>query len=205
MLRNLLVLTLLVAGCTSCASRQTPNDVPTLSDPAVAQLIVSDNGEEVGTCSVFKVGTNLALTAGHCCTEDEGVVRTYHAKGPHAVPGAELKAVRVDETHDVCVMRGLLRGAPLQLAAHDPAVGDLVWTAGYPKGVFLISSGHWSGRDEDDDAIASIAVWGGASGSPVLDSDGRVVGILRAYYPPMSNMSVIAPIEWIRGNVALVR
>jgi V8-like Glu-specific endopeptidase len=135
------------------------------------------------------------------------VVTTYHATGPHAVPGAEFTVLVDDDKHDVCVMRGKMRGAPLALAAHDPPVGSRVWTAGFPKTVFLISDGVWSGRqeDEDNEGIASTSVWGGASGSPVMDSNGRVIGILRAYYPPMDTMSVIAPIEWLRAAYMQVR
>jgi len=212
---------MLLMACSSCAYRQYPSEVPTMSDPAVAQLVTVEDGKESGHCTVFKVGSDLAMTAGHCCgtDEDSGAslpnilgalvdlkvdkpVMTYHAKGPHAIPGAGLEVLYDDDEHDVCLLKGKLKGAPLALALHDPALGARVWTAGYPKGQYLISSGYWSGRDEDDESVASIAVWGGASGSPVMDSDGRVVGVLRAYYPPLSNLAIIASLEWLRTALA---
>lgn len=216
-----IAMVILMIGCSGCAARQTPDGVPTMSDPAVARLVKVTDGKEAGHCTVFKVfGDDLAMTAGHCCDTEEAkepetiedllnqladpeakpekVKVTYHAVGPHAVPGAEFKVLHDDDKHDVCLMRGKLKGAPLLIADTDPTIGNMVWTAGYPKGVFLISSGHWAGRDEDNESVASIAVNGGASGSPVLDSRSRVVGILRAYYPHMSNMAVISPLEWVR-------
>jgi hypothetical protein len=198
-----IVILMALTVTTSCAGTQLAGDVPSTMDPPVAKLVMSINGEEAGSCTVFKVvGTDLAMTAGHCCdpsTKEETIM--YHAVGPHAVPGASFEVLHDDDAHDVCVMRGKMKGAPLHLALHDPTVGARVWTAGYPKTVFLISEGLWSGRDPDGEAMASIAVWGGASGSPVMDNEGRVVGVLRAFYPPMSNMAVIAPIEWLRAGM----
>lgn len=218
LLASLSLLLALTACTVSCAARVTPHDVPTMSDPAVAKLIIVEDGEEAGTCTVFKVGDNLAMTAGHCCADSEEdpilkllgaetkkVARTFHAQGPHAVDGAEFTIAHVDEEHDVCTLKGPLKGPSLRLALHDPALGEHVWTAGYPKGIFLISSGHWSGRDTDGEGLASLSVWGGASGSPVMDPDGNVVGILRAYYPPMSTLSIVAPLEWVRVSLREAR
>lgn len=123
----------------------------------------------------------------------------YYAKGPYSVPGAAFEAVFDDDVHDVCVLRGKLRGAPLALAASDPPRGGHVWTAGFPQGVYLVSEGLWSGRrDNHDDAIASIGVWQGASGSPVLDAQNHVVGVTQAFFPPMSNLTIITPLEYLR-------
>jgi V8-like Glu-specific endopeptidase len=217
---TLLIITV-AAACGGCAGRFMAGDVPSASDPSVARLVVVKDGKEEGFCTVFKVGEDLAMTAGHCCGEDhdeveemindllgvkpEKHVMTYHATGPHAVYGAAFTVLHDDDKHDVCLMRGKLLGAPLALAAHDPALGSRVWTAGYPKTELLFSDGLWSGRDDDGDSKASVAVWGGASGSPVMDGDGRVVGVLRAFYPPMSNFSLIAPLEWLRAAMSMAR
>ena len=187
-----------------CAHTPLAGDVPSTMGPSVAKLIKVVNGEEDGTCSVFKVGMDLAMTAGHCCEKGtDGEMVSYHAVEGAAIPGAGFEIRHDDDKHDVCILRGMMKGAPLRLAHHDPVQGERVWTAGYPKGVFLISEGLWSGRDSDGDGLASVAVWGGASGSPVMNRDGKVIGILRAYYPPMSNMAIIAPIEWVRATYLL--
>jgi hypothetical protein len=205
-----------LASSAGCTPRYLAGDVPSQMDPPVARLVKVVDGEIAGYCTVFMVGTELAMTAGHCCgadDEDEDIaeilgvelpkkVITYHAEGPHAVPGAGFKVLHDDDEHDVCVMRGKLHGAPLMLAAHDPNLGARVWTAGYPKTHLLFSDGLWSGRTESGEySKASVAVWGGSSGSPVMDGEGRVVGVLVAMYPPMSNLSLIAPLEWLRTGM----
>lgn len=184
----------LLISCTSCAGVHLPDEVPTTSNPAVARLIVVKDGETEGYCTVWKATDKLLVTAGHCC--DPG--QDYWADGPMAYPGEMFSVAYDDDDHDICVLKGKLRGAPIPLAYRDPDVGERVWTAGYPKKIFLITDGHWAGRDEDGDAVASVGVWGGASGSPVMNTKGQAVGVLRAYYPPMSNLSIIAPIEWLR-------
>ncbi len=206
---------LMSAMSAGCAPKHLSGDVPSMMDPAIAKLVKVVDGETAGYCTVFKVGTNLAMTAGHCCGLDADEIAvneilgltpviTYHAEGPHAVPGAAFEVVHDDDEHDVCVMKGKMGGAPIALANHDPAIGARVWTAGYPKTHMLFSDGLWSGR-EDGYAKASVAVWGGASGSPVMDGDGRVVGVLVAFYPPMANFSLIAPIEWLRAGMRVAQ
>lgn len=211
-----LVTVLFVTSCSACGKYR--SELPTTSNPAVAQLVKVVDGK-AKHCTVFKVGDERAVTAGHCCGSEEDPdadlwallfdevpekhVITYHAQGPHAVPGAAFTVLWDDDEHDICILRGRLRGVPLQLAAHDPALGARVWTAGYPKSDLLFSDGLWSGRDGSDEGKASIAVWGGASGSPVMDTDGRVVGVLRAFKSPMSNMAFIAPLEWLRHGLMM--
>lgn len=209
----------LVSTCSSCAARQMPDEVPTLVEPAVAQLTQTVDGKHHGDCTVFKVGANLAMTAGHCCgyfdplealAEELGATPvkhtiTYHATGPYAVPGAAFEVLVDDDDHDVCVLRGQMQGAPLAIAPHDPPRGARVWTAGYPQDTYLVSDGHWSGRDKHGRAIASVAVWRGASGSPILDSHSRVVGVLRAFKPDQSNLAIITALEWVRSAYATGR
>jgi V8-like Glu-specific endopeptidase len=200
-----IVLALLVS-CSSCAARQYPDQVPTMSDPAVVKLIIIMNGEESGYCTAWKLGEDLAMTAGHCCQKStlEDKVN-YTAAGPHAVPGSEMSVLYDDDDHDVCVLRGKILGAPIRIASMDPSPGQAVWTAGYPKTEYLISSGYWSGRDDEGWGKASVAVWGGASGSPLMNSAGEAVGVLVAYRPPMSNLGYMATVEWMRIAVDMAR
>lgn len=195
---------LMLVSCTSCAGRQYPDQVPTMSDPAVVRLVKMVDGEEAGFCTAWKVDENHLMTAGHCCDEaEEGTVLSYTAKGPHAIPGQEITVVFDNDEHDSCLMKGKAHGPPIRLASLDPGMGEMVWTAGFPRLEYLISAGYWSGRTESGEyAKASVAVFGGASGSPVFNSKGEAVGILVAYYPPMSNMALLTPLEWARDALA---
>lgn len=190
-----------VAACSSCGGPDYAAHLPTTSGPPVAKLEVV-NEEGGGSCTAWKVASDMIVTAGHCCSDDAQFILS----GPHARPGTMATVLIDDDKHDVCVMRASMLGDAIPLALHDPVVGAPVWTAGYPLGTFLISTGIWSGRDSDGDGIASTAVGGGASGSPVMDADGRAVGVLRARYPRMGDsLTIIAPIEWVRVAVAQAR
>lgn len=212
----------LMSACGSCAGRQYPHQAPTMMDVAVVKITsINAKGEEVGYCTAWKLDENRMVTAGHCCVYDEtpadadpllilmGAVETvekdvpmFTMEGPHAIPGAVAKPIHRDADHDICILQGKMNGAPIALAKHDPPIGERVWTAGYPHTTYLISEGIWSGR-EDGQGVASTSVWGGASGSPVMDTDGRAVGVLVAYYRPFSTLSFIAPVEWLQINAAV--
>ena len=46
---------LILIGCASCAGRQYPDQVPTMSDPAVVKLVRIVDGEEAGYCTAWKI------------------------------------------------------------------------------------------------------------------------------------------------------
>jgi hypothetical protein len=190
----LFLLGALLIACSSCAANQYPDNVPTMSDPAVVELVMVEKGVVVSGCTAWKLDSTKLMTAGHCCEPEY----TYLTRGPHAVPGTIATALYDDDEHDVCVLKGQALGAPIRLAERDPIMGAAVWTAGYPQSQYLISSGYWSGRDSKNRCKASVAVWGGASGSVIMDSRGYAVGLLVAYRPPMSNLAYCTPLEWMK-------
>jgi hypothetical protein len=181
----------LIVTC-SCAGRQQPKNLPELYRPAVAKLHIS-NADGGGQCTAWKLTDELVATAGHCC--DAG--STYTMSGENTLIANTAENVFDDDIHDICVLRGKLKGPAIELASDEPSVGAPVWTAGYPKGWFLISAGHWAGRDEDNEGICSVVVAGGASGSPVLNARGRAIGVLIKRAVGMDNLTIVAPIEWL--------
>jgi hypothetical protein len=176
---------------------------PTKSSPAVAKMELPGGG----TCTAWKIGHNLVASAGHCCalpdSEDYDPRKhtgVYTLKGPHAIPGSELTVLVDDDDHDVCILRGAMRGAPINLALWDPQIGERVWTAGYPRGYFVISEGFWSGRDDDGDwGVASQFVSFGASGSPLLNVRNEAVGIVVMLIRGTDNLALMSPLEHVRA------
>jgi len=123
--------------------------------------------------------------------------------GDYSTPGESYTPLVDDDEHDVCVLRGHMSGNSIHIARRDPGVGDSVWTEGFPRGIFLISTGYWSGRDEDlDRGITSSTVGFGSSGSPILDSENRAVGVVSARYREMDNLTIVATVEWMRRALA---
>lgn len=204
-----LLIVALLAHCSGCFSpKHLPDAAPTMSDPAVVQLRIEaaplsvDTG---GTCTAWKVDNGLIMTAGHCC-EAKDPTTAFLLQGRRADPGSSAQVLYVDKKHDICVLSGNVSGAPIAIALRDPDLGETVWTAGYPHGTFLISSGYWAGRERGADgewAVCSTTVKGGASGSPVMDSRGRAVGVIVAGYRDMDGLTFAATTEWMR--LALIR
>lgn len=198
----LAALVLLVA----CAAHPaTATNAPSVGMPSVAKLKISMAGKLTGHCTVWKADDRLLVTAGHCCDEDY----TYGLDEGMSYPGSAATLLVDDDDHDICVLRGQMQGPRIALAGQDPDVGAFVWTAGYPDGVLLISSGYWSGRSQLSDGVwgtASAVGRHGASGSPMMDADGRAIGVLVAgYLDGGDNIEFTALLEWLRNDLALAR
>lgn len=195
------VAAVLLIACNGCGDRWSGlRDLPRLPDPAVVRVTMMDSEGPSGLCTAFKVADDLIATAAHCIAESG--VTSYALSGPHAVSGSEGFVLYVDRENDVAILRAKVRGDIIRIAAHDPEVGDPVWTSGYPAGKPLASVGFWSGRDTDGQGICSVVVVGGASGSPIIDSDGMAVGVLVAGDLGRShNMAFVATVEHLRHAV----
>lgn len=166
-------------------------------EPSAAAVPVVKLDRPLGYCSAWVAEGGLVVTAGHCC---DWVGQVLTLSGARSVPGARATVVVDDDEGDVCVLRGRASDAPgLAIAAADPDVGAYVWTAGYPMGYYLVSSGLWSGRVVGA-GVASITVAPGASGGPLMDQRGRVVGVVSRY--GWATIMLVAPVETLRAAVA---
>lgn len=193
----------ILIACSSCSHSPVPDAPKTLSPPAVGRLVILDeDGDKEGYCTVWKASATLAVTAGHCCAKD----KHYRIEGPNAIPGERIVTLVDNDDQDFCVFHAKMKGEPLKIAARDPAIGSRVWVAGYPKGYYMISEGYWSGRDIDtrNRAMYSIDAIGGYSGSPVMTADGKVCSILTEGYQGAS-VTFGTPIEQIRIAIKKAR
>lgn len=91
----------------------------------------------------------------------------------------------------------------LALAADDlPAVGDTVYAVGNPQGFEgTFSDGKVSGlrRDGDETFIQITApISPGSSGGPLLDENGKVVGIVTATWTGGQNLNFAVPVRALR-------
>lgn len=121
----------------------------------------------------------------------------------HVVAGAETLEINLwDGTTVAADVRGAASGLDLakvevgadlvntnqgriaHFAAEDPAVGDEVYVFGFPEGgKFTVLAGEvleYARIDRRRSLVMSNEVVEGNSGGPVLDVDGRVVGVVQA-------------------------
>lgn len=108
-------------------------------------------------------------------------------------------------------------GAEILVAADEnPEVGDLIYVAGHAGGgetlvvagsVHLFDTGRpWGYGGEV--MLLDVATTGGFSGGPVLDEEGRVVGMLQGFSPTL-DLTIAIPVEslstWVSGSGSAVR
>ena len=156
-------------------------------------------GQWVGSGSVVahdkKLGT-LVLTAGHVCVIT-GAPPVKEGEEPYkwtlsvtdktdtVYPGHAAFVVR---KFDACLINTTLIDAPiLNLSENKPAVGDPISNVSAPFGVFsknvsLIFEGRYGGdfnvRQGFRISSYTMPTAAGASGSPILNSNGDIVGVV---------------------------
>lgn len=120
--------------------------------------------------------------------------------------------IRIDPFADICLLKANGIIPPLTLAKQNASQGDRVMTIGAPDGAYpLMGDGMVSGyynthmkNDIDEDGsfevhfrsqVMSAPVYPGSSGSPVLDVNGEVVGIVFAVRNEKEHIAFIVPVS----------
>ncbi len=142
-------------------------------------------------CSGTLIGTNLFLTAGHCV--DSGSVGEYVAMNYERAAGSSTLLAQSHYRIDAVLENGLggldyailqLAGTPgatwgvATVATADPTTGAALTIIGHPQGLAKkIEAGTVYGFGTNTIRYNNIDTLGGNSGSGVIDSQGRVVGV----------------------------
>ena len=156
----------------------------------------------LSTGSGFALDDHTLVTNRHVVADSSTLqLSTYDGRDIAAAAAstaalADLAIVRTDDA---------LPAAP-ELAAADPAVGDAVTVVGYPLGrrAHRDAPGRCSASQTDplnenlgEVLVTDAPVEHGSSGSAVLDSDGRVVGVV--YAKDSNGHSFVVPVSTLRS------
>ena len=168
---GLLVLAFLL-GCT-----QTPEQ--RAKDATV--LIIAANAEGyIGSGSGFfvepdKIATNIHVVAGAKIVFAVGTKRVYNIG----------KVAGYAPEHDLVVLKVLGKGKPLELG--EGKIGESIFAVGYPGRAYKVTKGALHGIRKSDKQLRLVArdfpknrdsvLVPGNSGGPVLNSEGKVIGI----------------------------
>lgn len=163
------------------AQREEARRVGLEARSGVALLDYDQPGAREGLATAWFVDEHHLLTNAHNADpiEAETVLRGWTLEG--ASFGVEFVEVVEDKQPDVALLRAD-RAAPRVLTTAEPESvepGDRLVQVGHPAiaGNWLISLGELIERDSKD-LVTTVPAAGGASGSPLLDLDGRVAGML---------------------------
>ena len=158
---------------------------PALGQPAPylqaksALVLVETSG---GTGSGFAVSANLVATACHVI-KGVAAIQLHFWAGKAAVAGRQ---VLCDERTDVAFIETKLPEGTtiLEFATSTPAQGAQIWVWGYPLGTTIalepsVAAGIVSATETPNGFLAlSVNGAPGNSGGPVVNAEGKVVGIL---------------------------
>jgi len=162
-------------------------------------------------------GTSYVLTAGHSCeakfpktqvidgfrVENKGSkFKTVDLNGfKH-----EAKVIMINRRFDLCLLRvsDVLTNPPiLRVAEKEPKRGETVTNMAAPHGLFwpgtvLIFKGQFSGYHDKGYSVYTIPTKPGSSGSPIINKNKRLVGVIFAGYRMMENVGLSSPLVAIK-------
>jgi len=155
-----------------------------------------------GWCSGFLVGKDVVVTAGHCTDPTDASVKGiafvfgFAVNGAGATPstiaesgvyfGKKVIKHRLDTEGDFAIVQldrpvPAAVAKPLNVAAVAPGVNSAIILVGYPSGLPCKAAGGAKVMEQVSGGSwlrTNLDAYGGNSGSPVVDGNGEVIGIL---------------------------
>lgn len=191
--RFLLVALLVLVGCQDAL----------VESSYVMLTTIEGNGGGTGFYVKAASGKTVIVTNRHIC--DGSAIYQYKFGRP-----IELQIIEVAPHTDLCLLQPVANYAqPLRLAAKEPQPHDKVHVIGF--GLLLGESrtdGYWVGRlagmllGVESPAYATAPILPGNSGSPIMNEQGEVVGVVFASSEEIDNRSVIVNLDQLRQFLA---
>jgi S1-C subfamily serine protease len=143
------------------------------------------------------------LTAAHVCNSNNQIIGQKEVHG-HEVKFVlvdrdnkefEGKVAKVDFNSDICLLYSEeITGPPLKLAGKRPEYADKIYNIASPLGIshkemVLLFEGHYS-ANVDLRAYYTIPTTQGSSGSPILNSNGELVGMIHSVHARFHHIAV---------------
>ena len=162
-------------------------------------------------------GTSYVLTAGHSCESKfpkSQIIDGYRVENKGSkfktadLNGFqhEAEVVLINRRFDLCLLRvyNVITNPPvLRLADKEPKRGETVTNMAAPHGLFwagtvLIFKGQFSGYHDRGYSVYTIPTKPGSSGSPIINKDNKLVGVIFAGYKTIENVGLSSPLVAIR-------
>ena len=163
----------------------------------------------------YKSGTHV-LTAAHACsyktprhleTKDVKIsVKTEISATDLRLNKYDTEIVKINEKDDLCLLKGNLNVWPMTISKRKPKIGNKVYNFGAPAGIFSyemapLMHGLYSGNVKPNMSAYTLPSMPGASGSPIVNEQGRLIGMIHSVHEEFRHF-VLSP-DWETINTFL--
>lgn len=187
----------------------TPADPDNLKSPCYKRVTGA-----TGSASIVARSFNGAyiLTAAHMCDRSD-VIKRYDAIDEELGNGKNkylqkhfvldidafkynVKVVGFDWELDSCIVFAWgLFGPALEIAMSEPKIGEKIYNFAAPAGFFKknlmpLFDGYFVGHWDSNTSVYTLPVIGGSSGSPVVNDQGQLVGLVYARHNRFHHIAI---------------
>jgi S1-C subfamily serine protease len=202
-MKSLQSLLLVAALCFALAAKAAENarQIASATFPSVVLIVMEDErGQPVALGRGFFVKEKVIASNFHVVEKaSRGYAKLVGQKTKYNIAGV----VGLDAKHDLVLLAVEEATAPaLKLGdGAKVAIGDTVFAVGNPQGLEgTFSQGIVSGiRQFDTDSLLQITapISPGSSGGPVVDSEGKVIGVAVATFKGGQNLNFAIPSKYV--------
>lgn len=160
---------------------------------SIVKILVLSDGAKA-TCSGVVVSTGYIATMAHCVEEASDIL----------ADNREAKLLKSSALLDLAVLGFKDRGyIVMPLAPATPGAGTPIALLGYAGTTEILARfGHVSHQPLDNESMIDAVLIHGDSGGPVIDEQGRLLGLNSRIWPDPNGghgqLSIVVPVETIR-------
>ncbi len=200
---------ILILCFVSPVTGKTARDIAKKAFPSVVMLVMEDSaGQPLSLGSGFFVRNDIVATNLHVIEgASGGYAKIVGAKPKYDITGY----VAIDERRDLILLKIKDANAPVLRLGDSTklAVGDEIFAVGNPQGLEgtfskgIVSAIRTVGHDFLLQITAPISP--GSSGGPVLDEQGKVIGVAVATFKGGQNLNFAIPGSYLAGLLSEIK